>query len=270
MWCADGDLCKIPQGKKGLDWGYGASKIHDDGQLKIESDDNIILRVGDTDIVKVMRENNANGLLINPGPRGAAINLGGKAILGAVGDEGKGERGMHIHSTDGDLRFMASTEKISIPNKTFLQFGEGYDREVSAGQIAYGRHDGGQEGTLNIVGAGKNGQARVVRVWDALQIGDTHLRQDDDWLRLLGNKNDTGSYNRGLAAKNLWARDKLFVANRDILAELDDLKNTTVRTNGRWEIQSGNGKCLDLGSNNQGCDWNNDWRHFTFRRKNGT
>ncbi|NBP15104.1 hypothetical protein EBU95_12010, partial [bacterium] len=47
MWCADGDLCKVPTGKKGIDWGYGTSKIIDDGQLRIVSDDNIFLRVGD-------------------------------------------------------------------------------------------------------------------------------------------------------------------------------------------------------------------------------
>jgi hypothetical protein len=47
MWCADGELCKIPKDKKGIDWGYGASKIVDDGHLRIISDDNILLRVGD-------------------------------------------------------------------------------------------------------------------------------------------------------------------------------------------------------------------------------
>ena len=47
MWCAEGELCKVPAGKKGIDWGYGASKIVDDGQLRIISDDNIFLRVGD-------------------------------------------------------------------------------------------------------------------------------------------------------------------------------------------------------------------------------
>jgi hypothetical protein len=102
---------------------------------------------------------------------------------------------------------MASTNAVLLPEKTYLQFGEGFEREGSAGQIGYGKHDGDVNGTLNIVGAGKNGQARVVRVWDTLRIGDTHLRQDDDWLRLVGDQNNKEDYNKGLAAKNLWAKE---------------------------------------------------------------
>jgi hypothetical protein len=45
MWCADGDLCALPTGKKGLNWGYGGSKITDDGQLRIQSDDQLWLQV---------------------------------------------------------------------------------------------------------------------------------------------------------------------------------------------------------------------------------
>jgi hypothetical protein len=44
MWCADGELCKVPTGVKGIDFGKGLSKIYDDVHLKIESDDNIILQ----------------------------------------------------------------------------------------------------------------------------------------------------------------------------------------------------------------------------------
>jgi Collagen triple helix repeat (20 copies) len=60
---------------------------------------------------------------------------------------------------------------IDVPKSSFLQFGLGYTREENAGQISYGKHDGLEDGSLNIVGAGKNGQARVVRVWDTLRIG---------------------------------------------------------------------------------------------------
>jgi hypothetical protein len=112
-----------------------------------------------------------------------------------------------MRNDDGDLRFMASTEKISIPNKTFLQFGEGYDREGSAGQIAYGRHDGGQEGTLNIVGAGKNGQVRRVRVWDALQIGGWTIQEEGDQLvfkRGSAGDGDNQPHLRMAADGNFW------------------------------------------------------------------
>jgi Collagen triple helix repeat (20 copies) len=53
MWCADGELCKLPAGKKGLDWGYGKSKIYDDANLYIESDDNVYVRIGDKNIAQM-------------------------------------------------------------------------------------------------------------------------------------------------------------------------------------------------------------------------
>jgi len=61
---------------------------------------------------------------------------------------------------------------VTVTNNGVLQFGHGYDREGNAGQISYGRHDGGQDGSLNIVGAGKNGQARTVRIWDKMHLGN--------------------------------------------------------------------------------------------------
>jgi hypothetical protein len=145
-------------------------------------------------------------------------------------------------------------------NVNAIDFGVGFEREGSAGKIGYGIFDGGVNGSLNIVGAGKNGQARVVRVWDALRIGDTHLRQDDDWLRLIGDKNNPGDYNKGLAAKNLWARDKVFAANRDILAELDDLKRNCVRKDRKYGIKSSRGGYLSdqggwKGRPGSGGDW---------------
>jgi len=57
-----------------------------------------------------------------------------------------------------------------------------------------------------------------------IKIGDTVLSQADDWVRLLSNPDDKNSYNRGVAAKKLWAKDNLWVRDRDILAELDKLK----------------------------------------------
>ena len=59
-----------------------------------------------------------------------------------------------------------------------------------------------------------------------LSLGDTKLSGNkDEWIRLLSNPDDLGSYNKGLAGKNLWARDRLWVANRDILNELDNLNS---------------------------------------------
>ncbi|NBP03434.1 MAG: hypothetical protein EBU90_25765, partial [Proteobacteria bacterium] len=183
MWCADGELCKIPAGKKGIDWGYGGSKIYDDGELHVASD---------------------------------------------------------------NLIYLDASDVVFVPKNTALQFGNGFEREGNAGKIAYGRFDGNQDATLNIVGGGKNGQTRVVRVWDAIRIGDTYLRQDDEWLRLVKDKNSIGldSYDKGLAAKKLWAKDSLEVAGRNIIAELDDLRNNVIRKDRIYGIQSDRGGFL--------------------------
>jgi len=191
MWCADGEMCKIPKGKRGLDWGYGASKIYDDSQLKIETDDNIFMIVGNETTTQFTKD------------------------------------------------------AVYIPQSKFVQFGEGFTREANAGQISYGRLDGEENGSLNIIGAGKAGQARRVRVWDVLQMGDTHLAGNkDDWLRLLSDPNNIESYNKGFAVKNLSAKERLWVSGRDILEELDWIKATMMRKDRKYGVQSARGGYL--------------------------
>jgi hypothetical protein len=101
-------------------------------------------------------------------------------------------------------------KSITVPGVGAVQFGVGFDREVSAGTIAYGRFDGGVDGSLNIVGAGKTGQNRVVKVWDnivagnAISVGDTprdwrganFKRRDGQWTNFDW-KDDGKNYIRG-------------------------------------------------------------------------
>lgn len=54
---------------------------------------------------------------------------------------------------------------VAIQNSSVLQFGQGYTREGSAGQIGYGTHSGGASGSLDIVGAGTTGSNRKVQIW---------------------------------------------------------------------------------------------------------
>lgn len=156
LWCADGELCKLPSGKRGIDWGFGGSRIMDDAQLIIESDDNIYHRVGGDNVTNVTKD-----------------------MAYVFGNKG-------------------------------LQFGQGFEREANAGQISYGRHDGGQDGTFNIVGAGKNGQSRMVNVWESLRttqaigVGDmprdwtgaNFKRRDGRWTHFDW-KDDQKNYIRG-------------------------------------------------------------------------
>jgi len=68
---------------------------------------------------------------------------------------------------------------------------------------------------------------------------------------------------------NLQVQGNINVSGRDLLAELDDLRRNVVRKDRNYEIVSQNGKCLDAGSNNQGCEFTNDWRRFQFKQIQG-
>ena len=68
---------------------------------------------------------------------------------------------------------------------------------------------------------------------------------------------------------NLQVQGNINVSGRDLLAELDDLRRNVVRKDRNYEIISQNGKCLDAGSNNQGCEFTNDWRRFQFKQIQG-
>ena len=83
VWCGDGDFCVIPKDTKGFDWGYGSSKIYDDGQLRVVSDDNITLKVGDK---------SQKGVHITQAGVGGVV----------IGDEERGDfTGLNIKHRDG-------------------------------------------------------------------------------------------------------------------------------------------------------------------------
>ena len=83
-----------------------------------------------------------------------------------------------------------------------------------------------------------------------IKIGDdTIFSHKEDWVRLLSDANNTDSYKRGFAARELWAKDNLVVRSRNILDELDQLraglnnkrdKNSTEERIGIWTLKGGN------------------------------
>ena len=168
LWCADGEMCKIPDNKKGIDWGFGGSKIYDNGNLTIESDDIIYTRVKGKDVVTTV----ADGMnLDNGNPSGfVAVNLQNQGSLFRNGDKRTDDGGpkmMTLRNGDGSLRLIASTNDIQVPGGNTLHFGAGYEKEESAGKIGYGiwTPDG-----LDIVGGGKAIGERSVRIWDKLDV----------------------------------------------------------------------------------------------------
>ncbi len=54
---------------------------------------------------------------------------------------------------------------VAIDGNNPLEFGRGFSKEISAGQIGYGTHSGGSGGSLDIVGAGTTGSNRKVQIW---------------------------------------------------------------------------------------------------------
>ncbi|NBP03144.1 MAG: hypothetical protein EBU90_24170, partial [Proteobacteria bacterium] len=114
MWCADGDLCKIPQGKKGIDWGYGASKIYDDGQLRINSDDNIHFNINNNEKMHINNDRVRIPVLetdrINIG--GWNIRQDGDHLVFRRGDAGDGDNQAHLRmAADGNFWVSRSSRR---------------------------------------------------------------------------------------------------------------------------------------------------------------
>ena len=169
LWCADGEMCNIPKGKKGLDWGFGGSKISDDGNLRIESDDTIYTRVKGKDVVTTSED---RVIMDSGNPAGFSMfALQNKGLLFRNGDTRAGDGGpktMTLRNDDGSLRLMASNNEIQVPGNNLLHLGAGLaDKETSAGKIGYGLWT---PGGLDIVGGGAAIGQRSVRIWDKLDV----------------------------------------------------------------------------------------------------
>ncbi len=91
---------------------------------------------------------------------GSGTTVGGTSIGMTL--ESGGDVGIGITDPTYKLHVNGS---VAIQNGSVLQFGQGYTREVSAGQIGYGVHSGGASGSLDIVGAGTTGSNRKISMW---------------------------------------------------------------------------------------------------------
>ena len=68
-----------------------------------------------------------------------------------------------------------ANNNVEVPNDTTMEFGRGVSgKQGDAGKIRYG----GWYDALNVVGAGKDGHNRLVRVWDRLKVGPIEFQND--------------------------------------------------------------------------------------------
>lgn len=160
----------------------------------------------------------------------------------------------------------------NIKGQNVINFGSDQVKETNAGKIGYGTFDGGVNGTLNIVGAGKNGQSRQVQVWDSLKTtqalgvgadmprewtGANFKRRDGKWTHfdwLADGKN----YIRGNTivdddtsfGKNVDIGGNLTVKGKPILSPPKCVQKTTVAND--W----GSGNSIYLDRHNVQCDTN--------------
>ena len=150
MWCADGELCKIPKDKKGIDWGYGASKIIDDGELRIMSNDQIHFGIDGKTMARVDSEwgglsvLNPDGRWTHFGHKNGGRNnwirgdtqIDGTLFIPGAIDFAKG--GSKISDRDGQLT-LDTDDWVVLPSAR-LQLGA-WQIDASDGHIRF-RHNG--------------------------------------------------------------------------------------------------------------------------------
>lgn len=221
MWCADGELCMVPTTYKDAN---GASKpitgisLNKNWTLKGTGNDlafsntttgNISLS-GDIIHNNIKFSNQWSGFPDAPNSANNAEisnDISGFKQLMVVGNRSGGsERRVGIWDT------LNVNGKLNVKKDTSKSIGSG-NAEI--------------EGDVSVAGN--------LKLKDVNFVSGTG---EDYWVRLLSNPADGTTYNRGLAAKDVWARDKLFVNNRDILAEIDDLKKNTIKVGDAIRLRS--------------------------------
>ena len=237
------DTILLPEGKKGIEWGFGGSKIYDDGSLRIESDDIVYTRINGKNVVTTT----SDGINVDSGkPLFTTVNFQNQGSLFRNGDKRSGDGGpkmMTLRNGDGSLRLAASTNEIQAPFGTYLHFGTGYEKEVEAGKIGYGIHDGGAAGTLNIVGGGKTGQERGVRIYDKLHVGTWEIQEINGEITFLKN---------GVAKAGVKDSGEVYSKAGILFGSAYAYQLTT----------PGAKNCVDSGSLGQTCDWTNPNKRF--------
>ena len=268
MWCADGDLCQVPTGKKGFTNGVitiDGQTIKNDktagttGRLYLSGSEK--LYVLNKEGVVIGKESGANGNLSVQGDMNVAGDIAGIRLSnGWTGYPNTFANKSEISNDLGTYKALMiagnksadnTRRKIQMYDDVHVEGGitangtaniagtadiagirlsnnwTGYPDEKRGGawksEIS---NDVVEHQSLMLVGNRSNGgAARKIKMYDDVHVGgnfgvggkniwlhDTNININagDDWIRLLRDNTDLNSFNRGLAALNLYAAQDIF------------------------------------------------------------
>jgi hypothetical protein len=180
----------------------------------------------------------------------------------AIGDDDTGLK----WKSDGIISYWGNAQEIgtfghdgfTVNNRRTMEFGKGEDKEWNAGKIGYKTFS---NESLDIVGAGRNGEARKVRIYDNLNVGNnlrvngsiklgtannywTIQARDNGWLEFLYNGTSQENYgdnvghlimspdgNMWLPRSTMkgWIADNMKVINDKSLASYVDVNRSISR-----------------------------------------
>jgi cytoskeletal protein CcmA (bactofilin family) len=107
LWCADGELCKVPVGKYGMEWGTGSKMFDKEGDFNLESTENMLFKLKNKTIAKmntsgttftgsVTGDSLISGDMLET--RGGHVNSKGPLVLNS-----KGGSVFFRNTADGDI-----------------------------------------------------------------------------------------------------------------------------------------------------------------------
>jgi len=215
MWCADGELCTVPSGKKGFTNG---KLTFTDNTIK---NDNIgeagRVHIGGNELLYVL---NKNGVRIGKEWGGTGnLDVQGSTSIGETLNV-SGQLSMSQPATD-------SFSQFRIGDNKFVMYRNGDTRTADGGAKTTTIRN--NDGNLRL--AATNGDVSVPQ---GIRIGDALIRQDDNWVRVL-KSNNISDWDKGFAAREFWAKDDLTV-NRNATV----VGNSEV--NGQMNIYAPGGK----------------------------
>lgn len=190
LWCADGDFCKLPDNY----WNAaGTQTVGNVLGIQFNQDDENI-SFGDNSKGRDPNNGLSHRNFFGKNVDGSfKLPVDGPFLHGKDGGQlGSVQKTEGKNLQDWALKWNNSgnvslKSNLDLQGSSSIRFGQGFNKEFNAGKITYGEFDGGENGSLNIIGGGKDGSGRRVRVWDMLQIGNWTINANDDNLRFYHN-----------------------------------------------------------------------------------